>query len=637
MLPETNLNGPPALVCRNSIIQAYSPLVSLISSHTADELAETLGFDSFLQLLRPFGCGLEGLFKTKTPQLVTKTFSEFSVRFLGSIMELLSVQVADSDYQLGQTRQHVPYPQLYKQNSLELLMAEYIKQANIEIKAEDNPILLDDSLPKAAGGAVDIRNSIYLKYFTKLVSSPTIVSFETFNHPVAQLFVVSVNDQMEKLAVLVHTFKHFQLPKYINPEDILLHVCIVSELDGASEKQFQQAIKAELGLASSVLILRGTGERTTVRHAVTSIEEDLQDIHLPSHRANSTIYATDAAAIREFVANMLQFQLLPFMERRILSWDDQVVSPRKSITGKFFSVSKRMFGSGPNPKLFIQQALHEYNAMEGFYHHLAPEQIIRKAADWLFMMRDYKTAYANYELLKKDFLTSKAWAYSASAQEFAIVAMLMGTSYTIPPTSLSPRTVTRALIDTSAPITNLTKVCTEIVAPYLDNLSYSYLSRANLRTFNARAIVVIGELLLGTNPWYVSSLTNVWLTKLIDQNIGHIGQCLVHERISYAHSISVHTAAKVLVSVEPDEPEEEDTFVNSAKLPERNYATMGLTRDRKAALWALIASREWDPVAKPTQVALCLQSTQAVYDPARLTWIGRENELLGKLQKGLSY
>ena len=50
---------------------------------------------------------------------------------------------------------------------------------------------------------------------------------------------------------------------------------------------------------------------------------------------------------------------------------------------------------------------------------------MRQLADYAFMLRDWKLAYATYEFLRADFATDKAWMYHAAANEMSAISFLL--------------------------------------------------------------------------------------------------------------------------------------------------------------------------------------------------------------------
>ncbi|KAI1298025.1 Trafficking protein particle complex 8, partial [Mortierella claussenii] len=131
----------------------------------------------------------------------------------------------------------------------------------------------------------------------------------------------------------------------------------------------------------------------------------------------------DISGITQLLRDMLSQSVIPYMERNIAHWNDQVAASRKGIAGRF----RRYFGTGSkNPATALQQSPSSSGPNGGVvYPHASPEAQMRKLADWAFMLRDYKFASSVYETVKKDFASDKAWKYYGGAQEMIGLCLLM--------------------------------------------------------------------------------------------------------------------------------------------------------------------------------------------------------------------
>ncbi|KAI8149716.1 ER-golgi trafficking TRAPP I complex 85 kDa subunit-domain-containing protein [Fennellomyces sp. T-0311] len=135
------------------------------------------------------------------------------------------------------------------------------------------------------------------------------------------------------------------------------------------------------------------------------------------------------AMVREFVVQ----SMVPFMERNIQHWNEQVASARRGLTGRLFGASRRLFGSssrtqsthslqsipatGPNVPAGVNQLT--------VYPYSAPEAQLRKLADYAFMIHDYKFAHTIYDTVRRDYATDKAYKYHAGTQEMIGICLLM--------------------------------------------------------------------------------------------------------------------------------------------------------------------------------------------------------------------
>jgi hypothetical protein len=141
----------------------------------------------------------------------------------------------------------------------------------------------------------------------------------------------------------------------------------------------------------------------------------------------------DIMGIKTFVREMVVQSLIPFMERNMQLWNEQVAAARRGLSGRFFGASRRLFGSSarsPNPHSVQSIPAFGPNIPIGtttvaVYPHNAPEAQMRKLADFAFMLRDYKFAHSIYEVVKRDFATDKAWKHHAGVQEMIGTCLLL--------------------------------------------------------------------------------------------------------------------------------------------------------------------------------------------------------------------
>lgn len=122
---------------------------------------------------------------------------------------------------------------------------------------------------------------------------------------------------------------------------------------------------------------------------------------------------SDAAALTTMIREMAQVSIIPFMERCVATWNDQVASRRRGLSGRFLSMSKRYFGSSGSR---TSTSASNYEPLTASYHPSTPEAQMRKLADYAFLLRDWRLANGVYDLLRTDFGNDKAWKYHAGAQ-----------------------------------------------------------------------------------------------------------------------------------------------------------------------------------------------------------------------------
>lgn len=202
------------------------------------------------------------------------------------------------------------------------------------------------------------------------------------------------------------------------------------------------------------------------------------------------------------------------MESRVMTWNDQVASKRRGISGRFMSLSKRFTGFGstkatqPGITVSPSPSGSNYDALKGYYASETTEAMMRQLADYAFMLRDWKHAHNTYELLRIDFGNDKAWMYQAAASEMSAVSYL-----------LTPQNIG-------------TKARSETVDQLLEISSYSYLTRCSKPSGAIRCITLAIELLKSRGPSTAEDAAN-WGAKLLELGIlTPIAQAFLTERIA---------------------------------------------------------------------------------------------------------
>ncbi|RIB08725.1 ER-golgi trafficking TRAPP I complex 85 kDa subunit-domain-containing protein [Gigaspora rosea] len=135
----------------------------------------------------------------------------------------------------------------------------------------------------------------------------------------------------------------------------------------------------------------------------------------------------DISGIYTFIRDLIDKSIIPYMEKNIWQWNEQVASSRRGITGRLFSAGRRYFNTGARTTGPAQQSSqYSYTGnSSNAASTITPEAQMRKLADYAFMLRDYRLAHSVYDTVKKDFLADKAWKYYAGAQEMIGICLLI--------------------------------------------------------------------------------------------------------------------------------------------------------------------------------------------------------------------
>ncbi|KAJ3123555.1 Trafficking protein particle complex 8, partial [Physocladia obscura] len=138
----------------------------------------------------------------------------------------------------------------------------------------------------------------------------------------------------------------------------------------------------------------------------------------------------DVKSLEIFVREFVVQSLLPSMERSVQHWNEQVASSRRGFTGRLFTAGRRFLGTavsqtGQNKSGTTSPGSISPESTIPFPH-TSVELILRKLADYSFMLRDYKFAYSQYDSVKKDFSgNERAIKHFAGIQEMLALCVLM--------------------------------------------------------------------------------------------------------------------------------------------------------------------------------------------------------------------
>lgn len=427
-----------------------------------------------------------------------------------------------------------------------------------------------------------ITSSVYPLYLRKLFSSMLLVPYETFLHPVACVIAVSSHDAspIETLRQL-YTLSGKRIPAFVGAEYLRYYVLIHDDEHSniAKSTALFDLMKRHFGLHCHLLRLRSSpcvqsddDSVVVPRCEWLPPEEDLeQSCSLIEYSDEDTsggekyIFDSDATSIRAFLREMLTQSIVPFMEHRIMTWNDQVASRRRGLSGRFTSLTKRwtVFGSrsSSNPTGISNQNSN-YDAQQGFYSPETPEATMRTLADYAFMLRDFRLAYSTYEFLRSDFAHDKAWAYHAAANEMAAISYL-----------LIPQTYGRE------------KSRSETVDTMLDTAAYSYLTRCSLPFGVIRSLIMAIELLKARGASNNAENAARWGGRLLELGVlNPTAQAFIAERMADCYHGRGGTGHLLFNS-----------------------------RRRQSTFWSLIAAQSWLRVEKPVQAKRQLMAARDLY------------------------
>jgi hypothetical protein len=132
------------------------------------------------------------------------------------------------------------------------------------------------------------------------------------------------------------------------------------------------------------------------------------------HTYGECLTEDDVKKIRAFVRDFAAQSLIPFLERCVSLWNEQLAASRRGLTGRLFGAASRKFFSAGSVRGSSQTQTGAFTAL-GYYPHASMEAQTRRLADFAFMTRDYKLAAAMYDLGRRDYANDKADKYTAGA------------------------------------------------------------------------------------------------------------------------------------------------------------------------------------------------------------------------------
>ena len=570
----------------NLILKSFVPHIAVYSSHDVDNLVREKGFDGGLwQLLRPFGERIQGRVTVRDSNGGARTWDDFSVRFVrfgDGVDEPRSPTGAGLEAPLSPTNGHAAAaPPPSGRASSGVTPVEAVVDRHLSYAEDAYPNLANPTTPTKQELDPDSTSPYYSLYLRRLLSGIPLACHETFAHPVACVMAISSRNP-SPISALRELYTETgqgdkKLPAWVDGDFLRYYVLVHDEENSDITKSmalFEQ-MKRNLGLHCHLLRIRSSQSAETDDDSIPlprsdwmTAAEELGDIEKSEEREDfegctQHIFESDATAFRTFVREMVTQSVIPTMERNISVWNDQVASRRRGISGRFMSLSKRWaFGGGGRNSLagVGSGSSNNYDASGSFYRADTPEAIMRRLADYAFMLRDWKLAMSTYDLLRGDFQNDKAWRYHASANEMGALALL------IMPQSMSSKTRI------------------ETINQMLEQAFYSYLTRCGAQFGALRCLLLALELLRLRGGSGVDEAVK-WGTRLLESDlVGPIGDALLKERMAICY----------------------------ASKPGLGSQAWG-SRRRKSAFWSVLSAETWIKQSKFVQAQRCLNEAERTY------------------------
>ena len=564
------------------------PHIAVHSSKDTVDLVGDKGFEGGLwALLRPFGERVQGKVTVRDSTGAGKTWDDFAVRFvqLGDGLEVPTALRKSQEGKGGTANGQKPIPVAVAakraRSGGDISQVETLVNRHLTYAEEYPSTGEDDYLTCREGKTKDsgIPSPFYTLFLRRLLSGLPLAPHETFAHPVACIIAISSRNTnpIEELRKL-YAESSQQLPMWVNNEYLRYYVLVHDEERDDITKSialFEQ-MKRHFGLHCHLLRLRSSQCISSDDDSVhlprcewLAAAEELSEIqarelHEDMDDSHPCIYESDTTAIKTFIRELVTQSVIPSMERNISTWNDQVASRRRGVSGRLLNITKKWtvgFGgtrNGSNGSPTGSSS--NYDSLQGFYRPDAPEAIMRKLADYAFMLRDWKLAYSTYNLLISDFSNDKAWRYHAATNEMAAISILLSQQ------------------DISSTKRK------ESVDNVLEAACYSYITRCSTTYGALRALALTMELLRLRGGSATDDAAR-WGVKLLEYRVvGVIGEALIKERIAVYYASKIGSGSRAWGS-----------------------------RARKSALWSILAADAWLTLGKPQQAKLRLDEAGDKY------------------------
>ena len=582
----------------NLILKSFVPHIAIHDSEDVEHLVKEKGFKGGLfELLRPFGERVQGKVTIRDSNGASRTWDDFSVRFtkFGEAVEdpdtLPDPRSLRGPPPNGQPPGQYNMPR--KKTSL-VQQVEQVVEKHLGFAEEASMGTATPMTPTRQGLDTDATSPYYALYLRRLLSGIPMASHETFSHPVACVIAISSRHPapIEALRQLYSetTPAEQRIPPWVDGDFLRYYVLVHDEerSDITKSMQLFDQMKRHFGLHCHLLRIRSSQSAETDDDSIPlprsdwmSASEELADIERSEqlqdsfdddpHLFNRYIFESDATAIRTFIREMVIQSIIPTMERNVSLWNDQVASRRRGLSGRFMSLSKRftMFGSSSSSSSSRNAAGSSSNGFDtlGYYRPDTPEAIMRRLADFAFMLRDWKLAMSTYDLLRTDFQNDKAWKYHASANEMAALSLL------IMPQNMS------------------SKNRVEIINPMVEQALYSYHTLCSSLYGAVRSTLLSLELLRLRGGTGIDESVR-WGTRLLEMRLfGPIGDALLRERLAVCYASKRGTGSQLWGS-----------------------------RRRKSAMWSVLAAQAWVSMGKYLQAQKCLADARRMYSLLPSEW-----------------
>ncbi|KAF2395622.1 hypothetical protein EJ06DRAFT_585770 [Trichodelitschia bisporula] len=491
---------------RTTLLRSFAPHIAVLASEDTQALLARKGLrGGLLQLIRPFGERVPGRVTIRDSVGASRAWADFGVRFVG-----LGERGGGGDVR-G--------------------VEEEVERAVQGLEAR---------------GEGDDGGALWNAFLRRVLREQPLGPAETFAHPVACVVAISSGNgaPIESLRRLYAATNEGQrVPAWVDNEYLRYYVLVHDE-DGhdiAKSTALYEQMKRHFGLHCHLLRVRSAvcvasdDDGVPLPSCEWGGDEGVDDDEGDEDSPPPYIFESDITALSTFIRSLITQSLLPSMERNTAIWNEQIATRRRGLSGRLMSLSKRW-----NPLASTARAgspaptTSNYDPATGYYKPGSPEALMRRLADWAFLLRDFKLAGSVYELVRADAEADRAWAHLGAACEMSAVCTLLlntpTTATSTPSSTTTPNAPFEPLV-TSLLFSAKKSPALAALPRTLETALHTYTQRTGTPLSALRTILLTSEL-LATRPDASADEAPLLLARALEMGLGSVGGALVAERVA---------------------------------------------------------------------------------------------------------
>ena len=259
-------------ICERIIVRSFAPRVAVFASPDTEEFVREKGFkDGLHSLLRPYGERLHGKVIVRDSIGGSRAWDDFGIRFIDSqVLQEDNTHRADGALVGQDARSLVNGPQRVSQQSgssysdetgtsIDRVLDSYLRITSAATDNHEKGHISSEAAPYEQRSR---PSPLYEVYLRKMLSSASIVPYETFSHPVTCLIAVSSRHPapIEALRQLYSNTSHGgkKIPVWMGTEYLRYYVLIHDEENDDITKSTAlfDLMKRHFGLHCHLLRLR---------------------------------------------------------------------------------------------------------------------------------------------------------------------------------------------------------------------------------------------------------------------------------------------------------------------------------------------------------------------------------------------